>query len=972
MEAKSGRAARRARRSLVVAALLLGALTIPATSNASGAPPTAVNDSYTLVENSSLTQPAPGVLANDTDPESDPLTAAAVTQPSNGSLTLNADGSFNYQPAINFSGTDSFTYVANDGTSNSAPATVTITVTPLNHAPIAHNQSVSTPEGNAKAITLNATDVDNDPLTYTVTSNVTHGALSCSAAGACNYTPTANFVGSDSFTFTANDGQVDSNTATVSITVTSVNQAPVANDVSASTPEATAKSITLSATDPDGDTLTYHAVAQPSHGSVTGCADGTCTYTPDANYVGADSFTYQATDNGTPPLTSNTATVSITVTAVNHPPVATDQTVPLIENIPVTFNLNATDPDGNPLTYAADTLPAAGTVTCSASTGHCTYTPAVNGRASESFTWHANDGSLNSNIATVTFTIVPVNQPPVAKPSTFSTPFNVTLSVPAPGVLASASDPENDPMTASVKAMPSHGTLTLGSNGSFVYDPAPQFKGTDTFSYIATDSHGAKSAAATVTISVDILGGTGPVNFVGTNANEERGFVSSLPRGLHADLRGGSDTYDVFFGALQGLVQIADSGTTGVDHLNTYGTSGGDGIVVDGSHINDGAQHIEYSGIEYLAVNGQGGNDSIVVGPDSFAGLRGITVNGGGGSDSLLIQAGNRPAVVRGNTIIVDGWPPITFSGIDRLTVNSTATPSSFSSDGYWLFASDGGVFTFGNAKFYGSTGGLPLHQPVIQMVRTPTSRGYWLLASDGGVFSFGNAKFYGSTGGLALHAPIIQMIATPTGHGYWLLASDGGVFSFGDAKFYGSTGGLALHAPVVQMVPSLDGHGYWLRASDGGIFSYGDARFYGSTGAQNLGVPIIQMVPSPNGGGYWLLAANGGVFGYGSAAFHGATNTLSLNASTVQLVPTPSGNGYWLLHSDGSVFAFGDAGYYGSMLGHPISAPVVQMVATSSGHGYWLLGRDGGIFTFGDARFLGSTGGLHLHQPVLRMIVSG
>jgi VCBS repeat-containing protein len=880
MEAKSGRAARRTRRSIVVVAVTLLALTIPATSNASGAPPTAVNDAYTVAENSSLQPPAPGVLANDTDPENDPLTAAVVTPPANGLLTLNSNGSFTYQPNLNFSGTDQFTYVANDGTSNSNTATVTITVTPLNHAPIAQDQSVSTPEDTGLLIALHATDADNNPLTYAVASGVSHGALSCNTAGGCGYTPTAGFVGADSFTFTANDGQVDSNAATVSITVSKVNHPPVATNISLSTPEATATPIQLGATDPDGDPLTFSVVTPPAHGGVTGCAPtGACTYTPNANYVGADSFTFQATDNGTPPLSSNAAMVSIMVT----------------------------------------------------------------------------------------------NQAPVAGAFTFSTPFNVTLPVPAPGVLGlPTSDPNHDQMTASVAAMPSHGTLTMNSDGAFTYAPAHQFKGTDTFSYIATDSHGAKSAPATVTITVDIQGGTGPIDYVGTDGPDNFGLVSSSPRGAHIDLGGGSDTYGVYFGALHGLVQVADTGTTGLDTLNTYGTNGSDSIVVNGPNITDGAQRINYSGIEYLSVNGQGGNDSIVLGPGSFAGVRGITINGGGGSDSLVVQAGNRPAFLRGNTLTVAGWPPITLSGIDTVTINSTATPNAISSDGYWLFASDGGVFTFGNAKFYGSTGGLALHAPVIQMVRTPTSRGYWLLASDGGVFSFGDARFYGSTGGLALHAPIIQMIATPSGHGYWLLGSDGGVFSFGDARFYGSTGGLALHAPVVQMVPTLDGHGYWLRASDGGIFTYGDARFYGSTGAMSLSVPIIQMVQSPTGAGYWLLAANGAVFGYGAAGFHGATNTLSVSAPTVQLVPTPTGNGYWLLHADGSVFAFGDAGYYGSMIGHHIDAPIVQMIATPSGHGYWLLGSDGGIFTFGDAHFLGSTGGLHLHQPVLRMTISG
>ena len=116
-------------------------------------------------------------------------------------------------------------------------------------------------------------------------------------------------------------------------------------------------------------------------------------------------------------------------------------------------------------------------------------------------------------------------------------------------------------------------------------------------------------------------------------------------------------------------------------------------------------------------------------------------------------------------------------------------------------------------------------------MAATPDDAGYWLLASDGGIFAFGDAVFYGSTGGMHLNAPIVAMAPTPDGAGYWLVASDGGVFAFGDATFYGSTGSLPLDKPIVGMASTIDGHGYWLVASDGGIFAYGDAAFYGSTG---------------------------------------------------------------------------------------------------------------------------------------------
>ena len=122
---------------------------------------------------------------------------------------------------------------------------------------------------------------------------------------------------------------------------------------------------------------------------------------------------------------------------------------------------------------------------------------------------------------------------------------------------------------------------------------------------------------------------------------------------------------------------------------------------------------------------------------------------------------------------------------------------------------------------------------PVVGMAATPDGRGYWLVGSDGGIFSFGDAGFFGSAGGLKLNAPIVGMAATADGDGYWLVASDGGVFTYGDAGFDGSAGGLTLNAPIVGMAATPGGGGYWLVASDGGIFSYGDAQFFGSRGGQ-------------------------------------------------------------------------------------------------------------------------------------------
>jgi hypothetical protein len=127
-------------------------------------------------------------------------------------------------------------------------------------------------------------------------------------------------------------------------------------------------------------------------------------------------------------------------------------------------------------------------------------------------------------------------------------------------------------------------------------------------------------------------------------------------------------------------------------------------------------------------------------------------------------------------------------------------------------------------------------------MAATPDGHGYWLVASDGGIFSFGDATFYGSMGGKTLNKPIVGMAATPDGHGYWMVASDGGIFSFGDATFYGSMGGKTLNKPIVGMAATPDGAGYWMVASDGGIFSFGDATFYGSMGGKTLPGPIVSI----------------------------------------------------------------------------------------------------------------------------------
>ena len=174
-----------------------------------------------------------------------------------------------------------------------------------------------------------------------------------------------------------------------------------------------------------------------------------------------------------------------------------------------------------------------------------------------------------------------------------------------------------------------------------------------------------------------------------------------------------------------------------------------------------------------------------------------------------------------------------------------------------------------GTPSFYGSTGSLHLNKPIVGMASTPNGKGYWLVASDGGIFSFGDAAFHGSMGGSPLNQPVVGMADDPATGGYWEVAADGGIFSY-TAPFFGSTGSLHLNRPIVGMETSPNGQGYRFVASDGGIFTYGQATFDGSTGNIRLASPVVGMAPDNTTNGYWMAAADGGIFTFGGAAYMG------------------------------------------------------------------------------------------------------
>lgn len=252
---------------------------------------------------------AANIVLTASDANGDILTYTVVDGPTNGVLSGSAP-SLTYTPNANYNGSDSFTFKANDGTADSAVATVSITVTAVNDTPEATAQSVSVLEDGYVAITLTGSDIDGNPLTYAVVAGPSNGVLTGNAPNLV-YTPNANYNGSDSFTFRVNDGYVNSSTATVSITVTAVNDTPAATAQSVSVNRDTATAITLAGSDVEGSALTYTVVTNPANGSLTGTAPS-LTYTPNSGYSGSDSFTFRVNDG-----TANSAAATVTLTVAD-------------------------------------------------------------------------------------------------------------------------------------------------------------------------------------------------------------------------------------------------------------------------------------------------------------------------------------------------------------------------------------------------------------------------------------------------------------------------------------------------------------------------------------------------------------------------------------------------------------------------------------------------------------------------------
>ena len=450
------------------------------------------------------------LLLNDFDPNSDNIiiNTTPVVGTSHGSLTINPDGTYDYTPYNGFVGVDLFVYtICDDGSPVlCASATCVITVYPDNNPPVAVadiNATLVDVPVNGNVIT-NDYDPDGDNISVTLLDNPTNGSVVLGSIGAYTYIPASGFSGEDTFTYVLCDDGVpvlcDTTTVTIQVVpISTGNEPPVAQNDAAVTQVDVPVSgnVLTNDSDPDGDNIIINTtpVTNPTNGTVIILADGSYTYTPNAGFVGVDTYTYSICDDGSPVLCDE-AQVTITVLPDyngpdNDPPFAGDDFALTPQETPVSGNLlpNDYDINGDPITLNTNPIsgPSNGTVTILAN-GTYTYTPAVGFTGTDQFVYEiCDDGTPNLCArATCYITVYPDNNPPVAVND-----FNNTLvDTPVSGnVITNDSDPDGDNLTVTTTPVtgPLNGTVTLNADGSYIYTPSTGFVGEDSFVYTVCD-----------------------------------------------------------------------------------------------------------------------------------------------------------------------------------------------------------------------------------------------------------------------------------------------------------------------------------------------------------------------------------------------------------------------------------------------------------------------------------------------------
>ena len=483
--------------------------------------PVAANDSASTPEDSPVTI---DVLSNDTDPDGDSLTLSVVTNASNGTAAVSGSAII-YTPDSGFDGSDSFTYRVTDIGGLSATAQVVVTVSNVNASPVAADDSVGVNENTAISVDVlaNDTDPDGDALSILSVGTPANGTAVIQG-GVIRYAPATDFSGSDQFTYRISDGNGGTDNGSVVVTVSNVNRPPVAVDdvVSNEQDDAVSIAVLVNDSDPDGDSISVQSVTQPANG-VAAIAPSSMrvVYRPDAGFVGSDTFQYTVVDSN---LATSTATVTVSVTSVNAPPVAVPDSATTLENVAVSIDVTAndTDPNGDAIVLASVTQPANGSVVTNA--GDVTYTPATDFTGVDTFTYVINDGTVAqaTGVVTVTVQADTSNNDPVAADDLASSDTGVAVDI---DVLVNDTDSDGDPLTVASTTQPANGLVTLVA-GIVTYTSDTAFVGTDSFQYTISDGNGGSDTAS---VSIDVSAVSVPPVAVDDTGTTDQNVSAQFP-----------------------------------------------------------------------------------------------------------------------------------------------------------------------------------------------------------------------------------------------------------------------------------------------------------------------------------------------------------------------------------------------------------------------------------------------------------
>jgi dTDP-4-dehydrorhamnose 3,5-epimerase-like enzyme len=826
-----------------------------------------------------------------------------VTLPQ-GTVTLNPDGTLTFTPAPDFNGSVTIPYTADDGSGQPVGSTIVVTVTPVNDAPVATNDQITTGEDTPVVLDPrgNDTDADGDPLAITeingqpidaqtpisVTNSQGHpiGTVSLNPDGSLTFTPAPDHHGPADFDYTVSDGQGGTSTGHVGLTVTPVADAPSVTADTASTPEGTAVLIDVLANDSDrdGDALTITEVnGQPiSVGSAVHLVDGNgqplgdvrltsagqLEFTPAPGTHGPVDFSYTATDGRTPVQ----ANVHVEVTPVNDAPIARDNTVTGTEDNAVTFDprSNDTDADGDLLTITAingQPISVGQPVTLSEgqlslnADGTLTFTPTLNYNGTLRFDYTVSDGQGGSDTARTTLQIQPADDLPVAGSDTFATTEDSTLHGSLGGNDSLSADGGN---TFALGSGAAHGTVVVNADSTFAYTPAANYNGPDSFTYTLTDADGDVSTA-TVTVSVgsvDDLPVAGTDTFAATEDTVLNGSVAGNDT-LSGD---GGNVFALGTGAAHGTVVVNADGTftytpaanyNGPDSF-TYTLTDADGDVSTAT----------------VTLNVGSVDDLPAAGDDTFSATEDTALNGNlAGNDTLSGDGGNTfvlgTGAAHGTGIVnADG----TFTYTPSANYNG---PDSFT---YTLTDSDGDVSTATVTVNVGSVDDLPVASNDTFAATEDTALNGNLASNDtlsgdgGNTFALGTGSAHGTVvvnaNGTFTYTPAANYNG-PDSFTYTLTDADGDV----------STATVTVNVGSVDDLPS---------AGDDTLAATEDTVLNGSVAGNDT-----------------LSGDGGNVFALGTGAAHG---TVVVNADgTFTYTPSANYNGpdsftYTLTDSDGDV----------------------------------------------------------------------